>query len=89
MFFLKSQTEAGERLPVATQNEWPFTLTILFDQQQNHGAKSPETRGINRAAAEYTCNTQLSFFVLKKCTDNSIEYFPGYQLISIRLKFLT
>lgn len=58
MFFLKSQTEAGERLPVATQNEWPFTLTILFDQQQNHGAKSPETRGINRAAAEYTCNTQ-------------------------------
>lgn len=40
MFFLKSQTEAGERLPVATQNEWPFTLTILFDQQQNHGAKS-------------------------------------------------
>lgn len=32
MFLLKSQTEAGESLPVATQKEWPSTLTILFDQ---------------------------------------------------------
>lgn len=66
MFLLKSQTEAGESLPVARQKEWPSTLTILFDQQQKHGAKSPETRGINRAAAEYTCNIQCIVTILIK-----------------------
>lgn len=90
MFLLKSQTEADENLTVARQKQWQSTLTILFDQQQKHGAKPPETRGINRTAAEYTCSTQCCchFYLKKNCTDNSIDYFPGYQVVSIRLKFL-